>query len=399
MRQLALMLCAAVCGCANPSFPRGAPLDRLAPRVDSTVPEDGAVNATPDEVDFVFPEVVSERPQGAPDLAGMFLISPSSGAPRVVWRRQRLSVRPRNGWLPNTTYTITMLPGVVDLQNNVSKEGAKLVFSTGPRIDSAKISGILFDWVAERPFPRAVVRARRLLADSAAARGPAPRDTAVYSAVTDSTGRFTLSNLPNGVYEIRGFIDGNANRALDSLESYDSTRVTLNDSARVELLAFVHDVNPPHMLPPAVRDSFTFSVQFSRPIDPAQVLDTTLFHLISLPDSAPVEIVLVRPERVTERVMSRADSARQDSTQRADSLRRAQNPGLPATVVIEAVMPSRPKPPLTLLFQVATPLSPGRTYILRAGPVRGLLGTSLPHQTSFTIPPPIGRGGSRTQRE
>ena len=43
--------------------------------------------------------------------------------------------------------------------NNAMKQGATLVFSTGPTIPTLRINGIVFDWVAERPAPNALIEA------------------------------------------------------------------------------------------------------------------------------------------------------------------------------------------------------------------------------------------------
>jgi hypothetical protein len=289
---------------------------------------------------------------------------------------------------------------MVDLQNNVSKEGASIVFSTGATIDSSRITGILFDWVAERPMPRAIVQALRLF-EGAPAEAEPPRDTAYYTAVTDSSGRFVIPNLPDGSYQVRGFIDANSNRVRDSTEMYDTTRVTLNDSARVELLAFVHDPNPPRMLDAVVRDSFTIAVRFSRPLSPTLVFDTSMFHIYqrnSPTDSTAVPVVLVRPERPFERVTP-ADSLRQDSVRRADSVRALLRPDSVPRTVQQAVTPSRTRPPQTLILQVARQLTAG-TYIVRAGELRGMMGPSGPHSISFVVaprtppPPPSGTSSS-----
>ena len=40
------------------------------------------------------------------------------------WRRDRITVRPREGWRPNTMYRVELLPGVSDLRNNRATTGA-----------------------------------------------------------------------------------------------------------------------------------------------------------------------------------------------------------------------------------------------------------------------------------
>ena len=51
--------------------------------------------------------------------------------PKVRWRRNRIAVRPEEGWQPDRVYRVELLPGVTDLQRNRSERGAVLTFSTG----------------------------------------------------------------------------------------------------------------------------------------------------------------------------------------------------------------------------------------------------------------------------
>ena len=42
-----------------------------------------------------------------------------------------LTVKPKEGWRPNRVYRVQLLPGLTDLRQNPSREGAVLTFSTG----------------------------------------------------------------------------------------------------------------------------------------------------------------------------------------------------------------------------------------------------------------------------
>jgi hypothetical protein len=340
------------------------------------------------DVEFTFDGVISERPAGVPSLAALVLISPGSGEPRVVWGRRTLLVRPRQGWRDNTTYVIQLLPGVMDLQNNIRREGASLVFSTGPSLDSASISGVVFDWVAGVPLRSAVVQATPVQpADSAI---PPPRDTLRYSTTTDSVGNFTLSHLRNGPFIVRAFQDANSNRSLDArAEQYDTAMVELLGSGQVELLAFRHDSIGPIMAAATVRDSFTVVVRFQTPVDPTQTVDATVLGISVAEDSTPVAIALIRPERPFDRLLGPRDSARADSVARADSARLAALPD--SARLQQAIAPSRPAPPVAFIIQVANPLRPGTRYFVFARQLRGLLGIARPGEDRFPFETPAAR--------
>ena len=112
---------AAMVGCASQGIPPGGPPDVTPPVLISVTPDSGTVHVSPSSVTFRFDEVVSERPRGAPSLDQLVLISPSDGPPSVDWRRDRLVVKSRHGWRPNTAYSVTVLPGLTDLRGNAAK--------------------------------------------------------------------------------------------------------------------------------------------------------------------------------------------------------------------------------------------------------------------------------------
>ncbi|HJR64303.1 MAG TPA: Ig-like domain-containing protein, partial [Gemmatimonadaceae bacterium] len=295
-----LILLAGIVACASPAPPPGGPEDRAAPEVLSTTPDSGSVGRAPRAVVFRFDEVVSERPQGAAELSQLFLISPWDGEPRVDWDRRAVAVRPRERWRPNTVYTVTMLPGMADLRGNARRTRTTVIFSTGAVIPNTAIRGILFDWTAGRPAPRGAVEA------------VAQWDSTMFVAPADSIGRFEFLHVPAGVYVVRGYVDANGNRFLDTREAWDTVRVELADTARIELLAFARDSLGPRMTTITARDSMTLHVRFDRPIDPAQELTVALFSLKAA-DSAVIPLRSVRSARDADRQAADSAQAARDS--------------------------------------------------------------------------------------
>ena len=388
---LAFALAFSLVSCASSQSPPGGPPDALPPEIERTTPDSAATGVRPDRVVFELNEVVSERPQGAASLTSLFLVSPRDGEPRVEWKRDRLTVRPRRSWRPNTVYTVTMLPGLTDLRGNVRREGATLVFSTGPTIPNTLLRGIVFDWPANRTAVRALVQAITV------------EDTTIsYITVADSAGRFAMPHLPPGRYVVRAAIDQNSNRVLDRREAWDSVSIAFTDSARVELLAFVHDTIGPRISNTVLRDS-TIRVTFDKPLDPAQELGVANFRLVALPDSAPVAIARVVMGRAWDeaeqaRARARADSARQAGAARDTTRGPAIPPGvLPgeraaadtaATRPDSAARPSRPAPQVDVVLVLADSLRPGASYRLRAVDVRNLLGAARTSDRTIAVPRP-----------
>ena len=385
MRRLTLLLVFAAC--ASPGVPPGGPEDRLAPEIVLITPDSGALNTRPNWVVFRFDEVVGERPQGASSLDRLFLISPRDGEPRVDWRRSAIAVRPRKGWRPNTVYSVTMLPGLSDLRGNVRKQGATSLFSTGGEIPDTRISGIVFDWIAGTPAPRAAIEA-------------ISRDSVVYVASADSSGRFEMGNVPLGRYTVRAFMDANNNRALDPREAWDSTAITLTGTAGVELLAFVHDTIGPRINTVTVVDSVTLRVAFDKRIQPAMDMAPGLFRLVST-DSAVVPILSASFGRAFDVVRQSAERAKQDSARARDTTGRGRDTARarPATPRIPmplrgaakrdttpAPTPSRESPELDVVLTLGAPVVAGTAYRLRALEIRGLLDAARSSDRVFTLP-------------
>ncbi len=372
----------ALFGCASQGAPPGGPPDSLAPSLVGVVPESGAVNVTPDRVEFRFDEVVSERPGGgAPSLEQIVLISPSDGLPRVDWRRRSIAVRPRRDWRENAVYTVTLLPGMADLRGNVMRTGKTIIFSTGATIPDTRIAGIVYDWV------------NGLAARNASIEALAMPESVAYVARTDSVGAFVLAHLPPGRYALRAWIDANNNRGLDSREAYDSAGVELRDTASVTLLAFVHDTLPPRINAVEVVDSMTLRVEFNQPLDPTQTLDTTRFRLTAADSSAvPLRSALT---------LAVWDSVQRDSLARADTTRRRAPARAAAPQPRDTVVMPRPQPVSRFVVITAVPLQPETSYRLVAVEARNLMaraGTSarvfttprraVPADTTRGVPPP-----------
>jgi hypothetical protein len=348
--------CAAtLAACAQPGPPPGAPPDPKPPAITAVSPESGAVNVRPGAVIFRFDEVIAERPRGAQDLSGIVVVSPQhGGAPRVTWSRDEIYVRVGGGYRPNTVYTVRLLPGVTDLRNNVLDTGRVVVFSTGAAIPDTRIAGTAFDWVQGGPLPRGYVAAF-----------PRGDTTLAYVAVVDSAARFTIANLPPGTYDVFAFGDANTNRRRDVREPYDSVAVTLADSARLELLAFVHDTIGPRLREVVIADSVTLALAFDQPIAPTLALVPSLFT-IRRADSTLVPIAEVRT-RAAHDSLVRAAQAAADSSPR----------GRPsADSAAPSPRPSMPSPTSDLVLRLGEALPPASAFTLTATGVQGLLGAS-----------------------
>ncbi len=286
---LAAAALGALVACASPGIPPGGPPDSDAPALVRIVPDSNATNVRSDVVRLHFDEVISERPgnprtpvgagaargglaPNAPgaaigtELASIVLISPSDGRERVDWRRTAIEIKPRGGFRPNTTYRVSVLPGVADLRGNVIATPLEFVFSTGGEIPAGEINGVVFDWAAAGPATLARIEVF-----------PVGDSAYRWSARADALGRFSVRDLAPGSYTLRAWLDADNDRRLGRREIFDSATVAMDRGAPLELYAFAHDTMPARLENVEVADSLTLRLRFDRVLlahwDPAGAVD------------------------------------------------------------------------------------------------------------------------------
>lgn len=361
--------------CARIEPPPGGPPDAAPPRFVATKP-DSFVRLTPFKgvAEFQFDEVVSEggtpsRGEGTGGLERLVILSPSTRVPEVRWRRNRITVKPREGWRPNRVYRVELLPGVTDLRNNRTEEGAVITFSTGAPRPETTLEGQVVDWSTNRPAAGALVIASLL------------PDSLPYRGVADSSGRFTLGPVPQGDYIVSGVLDQNSDHRQDPREAYASARVARGKSAVGELWAFVHDTIAPRIQTVTVDDSVKATITFSQKLDPRQRLSPRDVTLRLLPDSTPVPVSSILPQPVDDSIYRRRVPA-EDSTEVADSARadtsRAGRRIAPGARGRAAEGPLTTRPPLydRLVLRVPRPWAPGSRLALEVRGVKNVTGVA-----------------------
>lgn len=408
-----LALCPAVfLSCARIEPPPGGPSDRAPPRLVAAHPESLAVlRSFSGAAEFEFDEVISEggtpnQGTGTGGLEKLVILSPSKEVPNVDWRRSRITVKPKEGWQPNRVYRIELLPGVTDLRNNRSPDGAVLTFTTGAPRPQTTLRGRVVDWNTSRPAANALVVASLL------------PDSLMYRSVADSSGRFSLGPLPAGDYLVTGVLDQNQDQRQDSREAYGSNRIPRGRTDAGELWAFVHDTNPPRIQTVAVDDSVSATLTFSQKLDPRQRLTSKDVRLRLLPDSVAVPVTSILPKPVDDSlnrparaaVDTAADTLQADTLQ-ADTTPARPGPGARQRAPENEALTSRPALFDRLVLRVPRPWRPGARLVAEVRGVRnvtGVAGTAVgvvavPEKPKPTAKPAAPSGGqrdtSRTQRD
>jgi hypothetical protein len=414
--HLTLAVSACTVACARIEPPPGGPIDRQAPRLLAIFPDSMAVVPGFDEdVSFSFNEVVSEGGSpseglGTGDLERLVLLSPSENVPVVRWKRDRITVRPKEGWKSNTVYRVELLPGVTDLRTNRASQGGSVTFTTGAPTPDYTLTGKVYDWTTSQPA-RAVLLEAILQPDSL-----------VYRSTTDSSGTFSFGPLPRGEYLVVAVVDQNRDRKRGGREVFDSIRVKADTGvagAKVpELWMFQRDSLPPRLQPPTVLDSLSISLPFNQKLDPAQTLDSTMVQVWRLPDTTLVPVVALNTNAAHDslyRVLAAPQAGAADSAKaradkvpavkadtavraRPDTLARLQpdTAGRAQKALDDSARAARPirpiapaRPPLSdkLSARLAEPLVPGASYTVLVRGVRNASGVVVDSsRAGFKVP-------------
>jgi Bacterial Ig-like domain len=393
---------ALLAACANQGDPPGGPPDTAPPSVVTVHPDSGAVVADWNHDAVIqFDEVIDEMAAaggggaGISGLAQKVMLSPVVGDVRVSWGRTRISVKPKEGWKPGRVYRLELLPGIIDLRRNVLKKGRLIVFSTGPAIGHASLTGTALQWVEQRTLVGAVIEAV-----------PLP-DSVGYLTVSDSAGRFHLDALTPGRYLVYATADQNNNRRRDRREAYDSALVTLDSLAGVTLFAFAHDTAGPRLRAATALDTLTVRIELSQAVAPG-TLDTGNVRVLQLPDSAPVALAALFTPRQYDSVTAAArKSAKPDSTRRDTTPALSPTPPAPRvvpprdtiaagdttatridTAEVHRLLAQRPVPIDKAVLRFAAPLKPETRYLIRMHGAVNLNGAAGDGQVVVLTPKP-----------
>lgn len=179
--------------CASVGNPGGGPRDEDPPKFVSSSPAPYSLSVTPSRVVIHFNEIVNVK-----DASTKVIVSPvSRSVPRVSSQGKRVIVEFRDSLQPNTTYTIDFGDAIEDNNEGNKLQGFNFTFSTGPEIDSLRVSGKVLSARELEPQQGMLVGVQSNHADSAFSTLPLER-----VARTDDRGRFSIRGLKPGTYKL-----------------------------------------------------------------------------------------------------------------------------------------------------------------------------------------------------
>ena len=218
--------------CANTTTPpSGGPKDTIPPVITEIYPVLGQINVPTHktQLKIEFNEYVTVK-----DPKSLFLSPPLEKSPKFKLKGKSVVVYFESDLDSNKTYTLDLTNAIGDNNEGNMFPGFTLVFSTGERIDSMVITGIVQDCNSLKPLKGATVMLYKDHADSAIfLKRP---DAAVK---TDEWGFFCMRNIQDTVYRMYALIDENNNNKYDP----ESEKVAFIDTL-VKPVVVVNDSLP-----------------------------------------------------------------------------------------------------------------------------------------------------------
>ena len=195
--------------CANTTTPpSGGPKDTIPPVITRLNPLPGSINVPRHKTKLFleFNEYVTVK-----DPKSLFLSPPLEKSPKFKLKGKGVLVSFESDLDSNKTYTLDVTNAIGDNNEGNMFPGYTLVFSTGDRIDSMMVTGIVQDCNTLKPLKGATVMLYKDHADSAIfLKRP---DAAVK---TDDWGYFCLRNIQDTVYRMYAIIDENNNNLYEA---------------------------------------------------------------------------------------------------------------------------------------------------------------------------------------
>ena len=194
--------------CANTTTPpTGGPKDTIPPLITEVYPELGMTNVPVHgtKLEIKFNEYVVVK-----DPKSLFLSPPLERMPKYKIKGKGVVITFESDLDSNKTYTLDLTNAIADNNEGNMYPGFTLVFSTGEKIDSMMVTGIVQDCNTLAPVKGATVMLYKDHADSAVFLSRP--DAAVK---TDDWGFFCLRNIQDTVYRIYAVFDENNNNKYD----------------------------------------------------------------------------------------------------------------------------------------------------------------------------------------
>ena len=217
-------------GCAQMSPLTGGYKDTIPPNLIASIPPENSTNVNPNQFYFAFDELID-----ASKLQESIIISPFySGKKEVKYKKNEVLISFDTLFDDNTTYIINFAGGISDVTEGNDLSNAKLIFSTGEYIDSASISGVIYNPNENKRVEGALVGLYQDV-DSLDLFHKKP----IYFTFSDESGKYEINNVKPNKYTIYAFLDENksfiAEFKNEAFGFYENTVEVNNKTRKIKL--------------------------------------------------------------------------------------------------------------------------------------------------------------------
>ena len=182
--------------------------------------------------------------------------------PEIRTSGRKITVILKDSLLPNTTYTIDFSDAIIDNNERNPLYGFAYSFSTGPKIDSLQVSGILLNARDLEPITGMLVGLHSDLEDSAFQKLPLER-----IASSDELGHFTIRNsivIPSADVKLHVDTIWKDSVTIDTIIEYNHTHFYPND---ILLTAFNEGFQSQYLDKSERKDRRKIDLYFKAPAD------------------------------------------------------------------------------------------------------------------------------------
>jgi uncharacterized protein (DUF2141 family) len=193
--------------CANQGMPTGGPKDTIPPFLVESTPHPMAVNYSGKDIrltfnEYIIPDEVSEE---------LVISPPLDKRASVRTKSKTLIVEFNEPLKQDVTYSLDFKNSVVDNNERNPLIGLRVLFGTGPVIDTLRVAGTVKRADNLEPLEKTVVMLHSNLHDTAVYRSKPD-----YIARTDNRGIFLFDNIKAGTYQLFALNDANSNLKYDA---------------------------------------------------------------------------------------------------------------------------------------------------------------------------------------
>jgi uncharacterized protein (DUF2141 family) len=208
-----------------------------------STPPNGSLNYKGKSIALTFSENIQTN-----ELNKQLIITPNSGNTYLAKTDgQNLILEFDKNLEENTTYALDFREGIADITERNKAENIRISFSTGDKLDSGKVEGVITNYLNEAP-EKDITVALYPETDTSNIRNKAP----YYFTKTDEAGNYSLQNIKPGKYWIFAHNDKNDNQYYDQQNEkigYLPTPVEITEKPlKQDIKTVIIDTNKPYIL-------------------------------------------------------------------------------------------------------------------------------------------------------